>query len=289
MHYVRRPEWLKLSPLSPEKLAAVRHLSHDLKLHTVCESSRCPNRPDCFSSGTATFMLLGDVCTRNCAFCAVSHGMTQPPDPSEPENVVRAIAELGLKYVVLTSVTRDDLEDGGATHFARTTAAIKKYDPAIVTELLIPDFRGSSDAVRTVLSAPPDVINHNLETVPRLYSAVRPQASYRRSLKLLESVKIFNDRLLTKSGFMLGLGEQKHEVIDLMADLRDANCDLLTIGQYLQPSLKHHPLVRYVSLQEFEQYRETGLKMGFAQVASGPLVRSSFHAEEMYRMTTPEP
>jgi len=289
MLYTRRPEWLKLAPLAADKLADVRHLSNDLALHTVCESSRCPNRPECFSSGTATFMLLGDVCTRSCTFCAVTHNRPQPVDPSEPENVVRAIAQLGLKYVVLTSVTRDDLQDGGAAHFAETTKALKRHDPTIKVELLIPDFRGSLSALKTVIDSGPDVISHNMETVHRLYTEVRPQAYYWRSLELLGSIRRLDANVTAKSGFMLGLGERKAEVIGLMADLAMVDCQVLTIGQYLQPSLKHPQVVRYVSPQEFEEYPEIGRRIGFSHVASGPLVRSSYHAENTYSLISNGP
>jgi len=289
MLYAKRPEWLKLSPLTDDKLADVRRLSKDLALHTVCESARCPNRPECFRSGTATFMLMGDVCTRNCTFCAVKHDKPLPVDPSEPENVVSAVAQLGLKHVVLTSVTRDDLQDGGAYHFAKTTEALKRYDPTIKVELLIPDFRGSFSALRRVVNSGPDVINHNMETVHRLYPEVRPQAHYWRSLELLESIRAIDHSVTTKSGFMLGLGERKTEVISLMVDLGEIDCEMLTIGQYLQPSLKHHQVVRYVPPQEFEEYREMGKRMGFSHVASGPLVRSSYHAANTYSMMSSEP
>jgi len=260
----------------------MRKLTHDLKLHTICESARCPNRPKCFAEGTATFMILGDICTRNCTFCAVKCGKPQAPDPQEPEHIVEAVNKLRLRYVVITSVTRDDLPDGGSSHFAQTTNAIHKYDPNIMVEVLIPDFKGSRSALQTVIDAFPAVLNHNVETVPRLYPEVRPQAKYQRSLKLLKQAKLFDSRLLTKSGLMLGLGESRHEVIEVMADLRQASCDVLTIGQYLQPSLKHHNLVRYIPPEEFEEYQNMGREMGFVSVISGPLVRSSFHAAEMY-------
>jgi lipoyl synthase len=280
--YSRRPEWLKLSPFDAAALSDMRKLTRRLGLHTVCESARCPNRQKCFSEGTATFMILGNVCTRNCAFCAVASGRPQAPDPQEPENVAAAVAELQLKYAVITSVTRDDLFDGGAGHFVRTIEAIHDRDPDVVVEALVPDFRGSLAALRSVADTSLAVLNHNVETVPRLYPEVRPQAEYRRSLELLNQARLFNPRLLTKSGLMLGLGETREEVIDVMADLRLAGCDLLTIGQYLQPSLKHHELVRYASPEEFAEYEDIGKKLGFRYVASGPLVRSSFHAAEAY-------
>jgi lipoic acid synthetase len=280
--YTRRPEWLKLSALQPAILNRATKLTRDLKLHTVCESAGCPNRTECFSQGTATFMILGDVCTRNCAFCAVKHGNPKAPDPQEADHVVQAVDRLGLRYVVITSVTRDDIPEGGSWQFAQTIRAIHKYDPNIAVEVLIPDFQGSASALQTVVDAFPAVLSHNIETVPRLYSEVRPQAKYERSLELLKQAKLLHSSLLTKSGLMLGLGESRSEVIGVMADLRQAGCDLLTIGQYLQPSLGHHKLVRYAHPEEFEEHRIVGEKLGFMSVVSGPLVRSSFHAAEMY-------
>jgi lipoic acid synthetase len=284
--YVRRPEWLRLSPLDPKILGPMRRLTHDLELHTVCESAYCPNRPDCFSRNTAAFMILGDTCTRHCTFCGIKKGHPQDPDPQEPQHIVDATSTLKLSYVVVTSVTRDDLPDGGATHFARTIRAIHDYDPAIALEVLIPDFGGSRSALATVLSARPAVLNHNLETVPRLYPGVRPEADYRRSLEVLSRGRLIGDNLLTKSGIMLGLGESRREVIELMNDLRQAGCDVLTVGQYLPPSRRHHELVRYVSPEEFVEYQTIGKDMGFLSVFSGPLVRSSFHAAESYLLTT---
>lgn len=284
--YVRRPEWLKLSPLDSRVLGPMRKLALDLGLHTVCESAHCPNRADCFGRGTAAFMILGDTCTRHCTFCAVNKGRPQDPDPQEPEHVAEAISILKLGYVVITSVTRDDLPDGGASHFARTVKAIHDYDRTIAVEVLIPDFGGLQSALELVVAARPAVLNHNLETVPRLYPEVRPQANYRRSLEVLSRGKLLDDSLLTKSGIMLGLGESRQEVIELMTDLRQAGCGVLTIGQYLPPSLEHHGLIRYVSPEEFVDYRNVGTDMGFASVFSGPLVRSSFHAAETYILTT---
>ena len=284
--YVRRPEWLKLSPLDPRILGPMRKLTRDLKLHTVCESAHCPNQAECFSRGTAAFMILGDTCTRHCTFCAVKKGRPQDPDPQEPQHIVEAVSTLKLSYVVVTSVTRDDLPDGGASQFAQTIRAIHDYNPAIAVEVLIPDFAGSQSALEHVLSARPAVLNHNLETVPRLYSEVRPQADYRRSLEVLSRGRLSGDNVVIKSGIMLGLGESQQEVIELMTDLRQAGCDVLTIGQYLPPSLKHHKLIRYVSPEEFVEYQNIGKDMGFVSVFSGPLVRSSFHAAEVYLLTT---
>jgi lipoic acid synthetase len=280
--YTRRPEWLKLRTLEPTILNKTTKLARDLKLHTVCESARCPNRTECFSEGTATFMILGNVCTRDCTFCAVKHGNPEAPDPQEADHIVQAVHRLGLRYVVVTSVTRDDLPDGGVSQFARTIRAIHKHDSNIAVEVLVPDFQGSASALKTVVDASPAVLNHNVETVPRLYAEVRPQAKYRRSLDLLKQAKMLNGSLLTKSGLMLGLGESRQEVIEVMAHLRQAGCDLLTIGQYLQPSLEHHKLVRYVRPEEFQEYQIVGKRLGVVSVVSGPLVRSSFHAAEMY-------
>jgi lipoic acid synthetase len=284
--YTRRPEWLKLGALDPAVLNRATKLARDLKLHTVCESARCPNRTGCFSEGTATFMILGDICTRNCTFCAVKHGRPHVPDPQEAGRVVQAVDRLGLHYVVVTSVTRDDLADGGALQFAETIRAIHEYDPDIAVEVLTPDFQGSARALQTVVDAHPAVLNHNIETVPRLYPEVRPQAKYQRSLDLLKQARLLDSGLLTKSGLMLGLGESREEVVQVMADLRQAGCDLLTIGQYLQPSLQHHRLVRYVRPEEFEELRTVGEKLGFLAVVAGPLVRSSYHAAEIYASAT---
>ncbi len=280
--YARRPEWLKLSPFETDTLSSMRKLTRRFRLHTVCESARCPNRQECFAEGTATFMILGNVCTRDCFFCAVESGRPRAPDPHEPHNIVAAVAELDLRYVVITSVTRDDLPDGGASHFARTVEAIHEYGSGIMVEALIPDLRGSVSALRTVTDTSLAVLNHNVETVPRLYPEVRPQAEYRRSLEVLRQARLLNPGLLTKSGIMVGLGETKGEIVDVMTDLRRAGCDLLTIGQYLQPSLGHHSVARFVHPGEFAEYETIGRRMGFRYVASGPLVRSSFHAAEAH-------
>ena len=278
--YARRPEWLKLKPLDSTILTKMRKLTRGLKLHTICESARCPNRTECFAQGTATFMILGDICTRNCTFCAVKHGKPEAPDPEEPEHIVSAVKKLRLRYVVITSVTRDDLPDGGASQFAQIIKALRAYDSNILVEVLVPDFRGSLPAWQIVIDASPDVLNHNVETVPRLYLEVRPGANYQRSLELLRRAKL--NGLLTKSGLMLGLGERENEVIEVMEDLREAGCDSITLGQYLRPSLKHHEVVRYVTPAEFAQYEVIARKMGFLGVASGPLVRSSFNAIDFY-------
>lgn len=284
--YVRRPEWLKLSPFDADTMSGMRRLIRGFRLNTVCEGARCPNRQKCFSEGTATFMILGSICTRDCSFCAVASGQPQVPDPHEPENIVAAVAELALGYVVVTSVTRDDLPDGGASHFARTIRAIHGYNPDTMVEALVPDFQGSLSALETVTGTPLAVLNHNVETVPRLYPEVRPQAQYRRSLELLRRARAFSSRLWIKSGLMVGLGENQQEVIEVMTDLRQAGCDILTVGQYLAPSLRHHGVVRYVHPDEFSSYESIARRLGFRYVASAPLVRSSFHAAEAYLRAT---
>ena len=251
-------------------------------LHTVCEEAHCPNLGECFSSGTATFMILGDHCTRNCRFCAVQHGIPQPPDKEEPQKVAEAVKEMGLRYAVVTSVTRDDLPDNGAGHFAAVISAIKELNPRTRVEVLIPDFKGSKKDLKTVVAAIPHVLNHNLETVPRLYPDVRPQADYRQSLDLLLRAHEINPDLATKSGLMLGLGETHEEIIRALQDLLAAGCRLLTLGQYLAPSPDHHPVMAYISPESFQTWEKTALEMGFEGVASGPFVRSSFHAGEMY-------
>lgn len=283
--YTRRPEWLKLRPLDPTIVNRMRDLIQKAKLHIVCESARCPNRTECYSHDTATFMILGNICSRNCTFCAVMIGKPTSIDYNEPEHIVDIVSELGLRYVVITSVTRDDLKDGGASHFAQTITGIHEYDAGIAVEVLIPDFLGSTSALKRVLDANPLVVSHNIETVPRLYSEVRPEAVYERSVQLLWKAKLIDRELITKSGIMLGLGESRQEVIEVMTDLRQAGCDIITIGQYLQPSLEHHELVRYISTGEFAEYRNLGIELGFVAVIAGPLVRSSYHAGETYSLT----
>jgi lipoic acid synthetase len=253
-----------------------------LNLHTICESGHCPNVPQCFPGGAA-FLILGNICTRNCSFCAVDKGLPQPPDPNEPANIVEAARRLKIDYVFITSVTRDDLPDDGAGQFVRTIELIHRDLPGVGSEVLVPDFRGSPSAIRAVVQAKPEVMGHNLETVPRLYPRVRPMADYQRSLDLLRQSKIFDPEIVTKSGVMLGLGETKDEVIAVMRDLRQVNCDLLTFGQYLAPSLQNYPIVSFPTPQEFADYIPIGLEMGFRGVASAPLMRSSFKADELYR------
>jgi lipoic acid synthetase len=278
----RLPAWFKKRIPEPGTMSSMRKLMNGLSLNTICESGICPNMGDCFSKGTATFLLLGDTCTRNCTFCAVKKGIPGPVDEEEPEHLAEAVRQLGLKHVVITSVTRDDLSDGGAAHFARTIRRLQAEERALTVEVLVPDFAGSPEAVGLVVGARPDVINHNLETVPRLYPEVRPKAVYQRSLELLRLVKELDDRIITKSGLMVGLGETKDEMLRVMDDLREVDCGLLTIGQYLAPSSEHHPVVRFVSPDEFSEYEHIGEEMGFSAVASAPLVRSSFDAAHLY-------
>ena len=278
----RLPAWFKHRLPDPQIMLSMTGLLQGLSLHTICESAHCPNIGGCFSRKTATFLILGDVCTRNCTFCAVKRGVPSPVDESEPQHLLEAVERLELSYVVITSVTRDDLADGGASQFARVINLLHQSRNGMAVEVLIPDFLGSTQALKAVVEAGPEVINHNVETVPRLYPGVRPGADYSRSVELLSAVKRLSPEIVTKSGLMLGLGETREEVTEVMSDLREAGCDLLTIGQYLQPSPKHHPVVRFVPPEEFSEYEEIGKDMGFADVASAPLVRSSFKAAELY-------
>ena len=278
----RKPPWLKKRLPPMEALVKIKSILDQAKLHTVCEEARCPNLGECFAQGTATFLIMGRVCTRNCAFCAVEQGLPSSLDPSEPQHVAEAVQAMKLRYVVITSVTRDDLPDGGASHFVETIRAIHSRDPDIRVEVLIPDFKGDIFALGKVLEACPDVLNHNVETIPRLYPRVRPQSDYARSLELLEKVKTMGLPILTKSGLMLGLGEQREEVLEVLQDLRKVGCDFLTMGQYLQPRSDRLPVFRYLPPEEFEEYKRMGEALGFETVASGPFVRSSFHAFQMF-------
>jgi lipoic acid synthetase len=278
----RKPPWLKKRIPPLQDLQKVKSILDEGDLHTVCEEARCPNLGECFCSGTATFLILGKICTRNCGFCAVEHGIPAPTDESEPERVAQAVKKMGLQYVVITSVTRDDLPDGGASLFAKVIRAIRILDPKIKVEVLIPDFQGDQSSLKIVLKEYPDVLNHNIETISRLYHQVRPQADYQRSLDLLRRSKEDFPHIPTKSGFMLGLGETQEEGLDLLRDLRETGCDFLTIGQYLQPRPDRLPVVRFIPPEEFEEYKRIGEEMGFRAVASGPFVRSSFHASQMF-------
>ncbi|MCF7948157.1 MAG: lipoyl synthase [Spirochaetia bacterium] len=276
-----KPEWLRVPIRSGGNLNSVKRLLKELHLNTVCEAANCPNRMECFSSRTATFMILGDICTRNCRFCDVPVGKAQAVQPDEPARLAQAVVELGLVHVVITSVTRDDLPDGGAGHFAATVQAIRAQKPEATIEPLIPDLQGNQDALKTVLDSGPDILNHNLETIPRLYSQVRPQADYRQSLEVLRAAKQLNPRVYTKSGLMVGLGESVGEIETVMDDLRSVDCDFLTIGQYLPPSKGHFPVAEYIHPDTFKAYQRTGYQKGFAFVASAPFVRSSYKAAEM--------
>jgi len=278
----RKPPWLTRRLPSGPEYEKIRGLMKRGRLHTVCQEAKCPNIWECFSNRTATFLILGDRCTRNCRFCAVAHNPVEPPDPAEPIRVAQSVEKLGLAYVVVTSVTRDDLPDGGAGHFAKTIREIHRRIPEAVIEVLIPDFKGDAEALRTVLEARPQVLNHNIETVPRLYAAVRPGAVYARSLELLGRVRAIDASIPTKSGLMLGLGETTAEIRQTLQDLLDAECRMLTMGQYLQPSKDHLPVARFVPPAEFDQWQKTAFQMGFSEVASGPFVRSSYHAKELF-------
>ncbi|UZQ86235.1 lipoyl synthase [Thermoclostridium stercorarium] len=280
MERARKPEWLRVKAHSAKGLEFVEEMLKNLHLNTVCDEAACPNRGECFGRKTATFMILGNVCTRNCTFCNVSKGKVQPVDENEPERVAKAVKALGLKHAVITSVTRDDLPDGGAGHFARVIEAVRNTAPGVTVEVLIPDFKGNVEALKKVVNAHPEIINHNVETVPELYSEVRPMADYRRSLEVLKNVKELDKSIYTKSGIMVGLGETEEQVISVMQDLRKVGCDFLTIGQYLAPSVMHHPVVEYVHPDRFKAYEEKAYQMGFLYVASGPLVRSSYMADQ---------
>lgn len=274
-----KPEWLRIKARNTDQVMQVRAMLRRLSLHTVCQEAACPNLIECFGRKTATFMILGSSCTRNCSFCNVTKAEPEPLDQQEPEKVAQATSELGLKHLVITSVTRDDLSDGGAGHFASVIRAVQNTCPDTVIEVLIPDFKGEESALLTIVEAGPHIINHNVETVPRLYPAVRPMALYDRSISLLKNVKQMDKDIHTKSGIMVGLGEQYDEVLCVMGDLVAVGCDLLTIGQYLAPSRDHHPVIEYIHPDLFEAYKRDGLRLGFKYIASGPLVRSSYHAD----------
>ncbi|MEJ2639292.1 MAG: lipoyl synthase [Desulfosarcinaceae bacterium] len=278
----QKPHWLRRKLPTGTEYEKVRHLIRDGQLHTVCQEAACPNQFECFSSRTATFLIMGDRCTRNCRFCNISEGPQAPLDPDEPQRVAAAAAKMGLRYVVVTSVTRDDLPDGGAAHFAATIRALHSKIDGVKVEVLIPDLLGDADALATIIEAGPEVLNHNVETVPRLYPNVRPQADYRRSLTLLERVARHPAGIPAKSGLMLGLGETRTEVEATLADIHATGCRILTLGQYLQPTKAHLPVARYVPPEEFEALGERAKEMGFVQVASGPFVRSSYHAREVF-------
>ncbi len=275
-----KPRWIRAKAPAGPAFNRVKKLLREQQLHTVCEEASCPNIGECFSNGTATFMILGDKCTRRCPFCDVAHARPDPIDPAEPEQLAATVAKLQLNYVVITSVDRDDLKDGGAGHFANCIQAVRTRSPNTAIEILVPDFRRRSDtALGLIAESPPNVFNHNLETVPRLYKAVRPGASYEGSLQLLKDFADLHPQVPTKSGLMVGVGETDEEIIEVMADLRSHSVAMLTIGQYLQPSQHHLPVLRYVEPSQFDKYAEIGQSMGFSNVASGPMVRSSYHAD----------
>lgn len=280
---IERPLWLRKRLTLDKEVDEINRLIHRFSLNTVCQEAMCPNQGECFKKRTATFLIMGKVCTRNCAFCAIGHGIPEEIDPDETINLAQAVLQLHLKYAVVTSVTRDDLPDGGARHYAKTTLGIKRLNPGTKIELLIPDFKGSIDSLNIVINSCPDVLNHNLETVPSLYSFIRPKADYNRSIQLLRNVKLINPNTITKSGIMLGLGEKENEVLGLFDDLTYAGCDILTIGQYLQPSPEHYPVMEYIHPYMFTFYENEARKRGFKSVASSPFVRSSYRADELFR------
>lgn len=277
----RKPEWLRVRLTNSPRVQAIKDIVRKNKLSTVCEEAACPNLHECFSGGTATFMIMGDICTRRCPFCDVGHGKPNPLDPEEPKHLATAIAEMGLKYVVITSVDRDDLRDGGAQHFADCIRESRIQSPNLQVEVLVPDFRGRMEPALDILTqTPPDVFNHNMETIPDLYRKARPGANYEWSLKLLQEYKARNPNVATKSGLMVGLGETKEQLLRTLDDMREYDVEMLTIGQYLQPSKDHLPVERFVHPDEFQEYADYANSIGFVHVASGPLVRSSYHADK---------
>jgi len=281
------PAWLKKKPIKIDQVHKIKSLLRKYKINTVCESARCPNIGECFSKPTATFMILGNHCTRNCKFCNIKSDPPEPIDFEEPQRIAEATRSLGLKHVVITSVARDDLADGGAYQFAATLYQVKKENKKITTEVLVPDFMGSNKAIRTVMDMKPDIFNHNIETVPRLYNQIRHKANYERSLKVLRVANRINSQIKTKSGLMLGLSEDEEEVIKVMNDLREVNCNILTIGQYLQPSKNHLYVQKYIEPEKFVKYKEIALELGFQHVESAPFVRSSYNAENVLAEVLP--
>ena len=277
--YEKKPEWIRVKMQGGNLSTEVKSLISDLSLNTVCNEANCPNRMECYNRGTATFMILGKNCTRNCRFCNVTKEMPEKVNPMEPQNVAKAVAKLGLKHAVITSVTRDDLEDQGANHFAKVVREIRKATPEVTIELLIPDMQGNKDLIDIIIDSEPDVLNHNVETVPELYDTVRPMAVFDRSVELLGYVKRKKPYMRTKSGMMLGLGETKDQVINVFKKLREVDCDMITLGQYLRPTKAHIPVVEYITPEQFDEYKDIALSMGFKKVESAPLVRSSYYAE----------
>jgi len=275
----RHPDWLKVYLGGGQSYVEMKKILRKAKLHTICEEAKCPNAAECFGNGTAVFLILGDTCTRNCKYCNVKHGKPLPLNPDEPKDVAESVKKLGLKYVVITSVTRDDLKDGGASVFYDCVKEIKKLDNCCKVEVLIPDFKGSKKALKKVMDSRPDVINHNIEVSKGLFPEIRPEGNYKTSLSLLESIKNIDGSVKTKSGFMVGLGENKDQIVKTMKDIRKIKADFLTIGQYLQPTINHAEIKKYYTPKEFEEFKVIALNMGFEHVESGPLVRSSYHAE----------
>ncbi|HSP01800.1 MAG TPA: lipoyl synthase [Thioalkalivibrio sp.] len=283
---LRKPAWIRARTHGSPEVQRLKKVLREQHLHTVCEEASCPNLGECFSHGTATFMIMGDICTRRCPFCDVAHGRPEALDANEPHSLAATIQAMALRYVVITSVDRDDLRDGGAGHFVSCIRRTRELNPDIRIEILVPDFRGRMDVALAILNeSPPDVFNHNLETVPRLYREARPGSDYDWSLKLIRTFKDYHPQVPTKSGLMLGLGEEMDEVVQVMRDLHEHGCDMLTLGQYLQPSLHHLPVKRYVTPEEFDRLAEIGYEIGFSQVASGPMVRSSYHADQQAEKT----
>jgi lipoic acid synthetase len=278
----RHPDWLKVKIGGGENYQKVKTLLRSAKLHTICEEARCPNIAECFGCGTAVFLILGNICTRGCQYCNVTHGTPGSLNKNEPRDVAESVKKLGLKYVVVTSVTRDDLKDGGAGVFSETVQEIRRVNNQCRIEVLIPDFKGDRVALQNVVDAAPDVINHNIEVVEKLFPVIRPQGDYQRSLSVLKMIKTMNGQMMTKSGFMVGLGETLEQIYATMQDLRAANVDFLTIGQYLQPTKNHAEIKKYYSPQEFQEFKKTALELGFQHVESGPLVRSSYHAKNVF-------
>ena len=278
----RHPDWLRVKIGGGESFVRMKKLLRSAKLHTICEEARCPNIAECFGSGTAVFLILGDICTRNCRYCNVKHGKPKHLNHNEPRDVAESVRELGLKYVVVTSVTRDDIVDGGASVFYETVRSVKNLNSSCKVEVLIPDFKGNEGSLEKVVSAEPDVVNHNIEVAEDLFPNIRPEGDYKISLNVLKTVKEINPDMYTKSGFMIGLGESREQILKTMKDIGDTNVDFLTIGQYLQPTGSHAEIERYYTPEEFEEFKKMALDIGFKHVESGPLVRSSYHAEKVF-------
>jgi lipoic acid synthetase len=278
----RHPDWLKVKIGGGKNFVKMKSLLRNAKLHTICEEAKCPNIAECFENGTAVFLILGDTCTRNCKYCNVKHGTPRSLNPNEPKDVAISVKELNLRYVVITSVTRDDLDDGGASLFYDTIKEVKKLNQNCKLEVLIPDFRGNLESLKKIVNAGPDVINHNIEVCQDLFPDIRPEGNYKISIKLLKNIKKIKNNIHTKSGFMVGIGETKDQIIKTMEDLKKANVDFLTIGQYLQPTRNHAEIKKYYNPKEFEEFKNIAINMGFKHVESGPLVRSSYHAEKVF-------